>query len=110
MDKMIKKIYELMHSPIVTPYNLLENAKLDNYNYVNYYKGEVGLVAEMECSMDDGVDAIFYYCFDENDKLTKVYEEVKGQKNIVFDREEELSNVRGTYIAKRKESTNSKAV
>ena len=110
MDKTIKKIYELMYSPIVTPYNLLENAKLDNYNYVNYYKGEVGLVAEMECSMDDGLDSIFYYYFDGNDKLIKVYEEVRGQKSIVFDREEELSNTRGTYITKRKESTNSKAI
>lgn len=110
MDKIIKKIYELIHSPIVTPYNLLENAKLDNYNYVNYYKGEIGLVAEMECSISDGVNAIYYYCFDENDKLIKVYEEVKGQKDIVFDREEELSSLSKTYIAKTKESTKIKAI
>lgn len=110
MDKIIKKIYELMHSPIVTPYNLLENAKLDNYNYVNYYKGEIGLVAEMECSMDGGIDAIFYYHFDENDKLIKVYEEIKGQQSIVFDREEELSNIKETYIVKKEESIKNKAV
>lgn len=110
MDKIIKKIYELMHSPIVTPYNLLENAKLDNYSYVNYYKGEIGLVAEMKCSMGDGVYTTFYYYFDESDKLIKVYEKIKGQKNIVFNREEELSNIRGTYVAKIKESKNSKAI
>lgn len=110
MDKTIKKIYELMHSPIITPYNLLENAKLGNYNYVNYYKGEMGLIAEMKCSMDDGVDAIFYYYFDVNDKLIKVYEDVQGQKNIVFDREEELTNVRRTYTIKMKNSTHIKVV
>ncbi|MGO3752043.1 MAG: hypothetical protein ACTJGH_04655 [Peptoniphilaceae bacterium] len=110
MEKIIKRIYELMHSPIITPYNLLENAKLDNYNYVNYYKGEMGLIVEMECSMGDSMDAIFYYYFDANDKLIKIYEEVKGQKNIVFDREKELANVSETYITKNKEYINSKVV
>lgn len=110
MDQSIKKIYELLHSPIVTPHNLLENAKLENYKYVNYYKGENGLVAEMECSMDDGVDATFYYYFDVEDKLVRVLEEVKGKKSIVFDREEELETIKKAYITKRNESTSSKAV
>lgn len=101
MNKMIKKNYELMHSPIVTPYNLLENAKLDNYSYVSYYKGETGLIAEMKCYMDDGVDTIFYYYFDKDDKLIKVYEEIKENKIIVFDRENELSNLKGAYIRKK---------
>lgn len=30
----MNKIYMLLNSPIVTPYNLLENVKLKNYEYV----------------------------------------------------------------------------
>lgn len=93
MDETIRKIYELMHSPIITPYNLLKNVKLDNYSYVNYYKGELGLITEMACSMDDGVEAIFYYHFDEKDRLMKIYQEIKGEQNIVFDRDEALENI-----------------
>lgn len=33
MDAYIKKIYDMLYSPIISPYNLLENAKLDNYSY-----------------------------------------------------------------------------
>ncbi len=110
MDKIIKKIYELMHSSIVTPYNLLENAKLDNYNYVNYYKGEFGLIAEMECSGEDDEEAIFYYHFDQKDKLIKVCRETKGENSIVFDRDEELVNVREAYHDKIKEHTQSEVV
>ena len=49
MDAYIKKIYDMLYSPIISPYNLLENAKLDNYSYVKYYKNKIGLVAEMQC-------------------------------------------------------------
>ena len=41
MDAYIKKIYDMLYSPIISPYNLLENAKLDNYSYVKYYANNV---------------------------------------------------------------------
>ena len=47
----VKRIYDLLHSPVLTPYNLLENVKLDNYFYVNYYKNEIGIVCEMKCTV-----------------------------------------------------------
>ena len=33
----INGLYELMFKDIVTPFNLLENARLGNYQYVKYY-------------------------------------------------------------------------
>lgn len=110
MDNYIEKIYDLLYSPIVTPYNLLENAKLDNYNYVNYYKGVLGLIVEMECIMDEGQETIFYYYFDKNDRLIKIYKERKGQSIIVFDRNEELKGVEKTYLAKAESFLNSDVV
>ncbi len=60
MDAYIKKIYDMLYSPILTPYNLLENAKLDNYSYVKYYKNEIGLVAEMRCMIPGESNQTFY--------------------------------------------------
>ena len=39
--------YVLKYIANIAP--LSENAKLDNYSYVKYYKNKIGLVAEMQC-------------------------------------------------------------
>lgn len=59
MDVQIKKIYDMLYSPIISPYNLLENAKLENYSYVKYYTNETGLVAEMQCEILGGGNKSF---------------------------------------------------
>lgn len=100
MDKYFEKIYDLIYSPIITPYNILENAKLDNYFYVKYYKSPDGLIAEMKCIVEDEGDAVFYYHFDKDDKLSKVFIEQGDLRNIVFDRQTELKNVKNKYLKK----------
>lgn len=104
MNKRIKKIYDLLYSPIVTPYNLLENAKLDNYSYVTYYKGKDGLIAEMQCSMDDEGEVIFYYNFDFEDKLSQIYMMQNGEKQLVFDRKTEIEKQKGLYLSSKDDS------
>ena len=47
MDAYIEKIYNMLYSPILTPYNLIENVKLPNYRYLKYYTNNIGVVAEM---------------------------------------------------------------
>lgn len=110
MDSIIAKIYELLYSPIVTPYNLLDNVKLDNYKYVNYYKGDTGLITEMKCIMDNNEEAVFYYYFDEYDKLMKVCKEEKQERVIIFDREEEIKSTKKTYFMRTKDSTSDQAI
>lgn len=110
MFNYIKKIYDLLYSPIITPYNLLENAKLENYSYVNYYKGKQGLIAEMKCITDDNIEAIFYYHFDSEDKLLRVYMETDSETSIVFDRENELKEIKNEYLNRLKNNTASKAI
>lgn len=57
MNNYTQKIYDMIYSPILTPHNLLDNAKLDNYSYVKYLKKMDGLVVEMECEIPyDGVN------------------------------------------------------
>lgn len=86
MDAYIKKLYDMLYSPIISPYNLLENAKLKNYKYVKYYTNEIGLVAEMECEVPDEGNKIFFYQFDKKDYLQIIYQDVNGRKEVIFDR------------------------
>ena len=93
MQSDIKKIYDLLNSPILTPYNLLENVKLENYSYVNYYKGEQGVICEMKCTSLDKEEANYYYFFDRNDHLFKVNMQVAGAEKVeVFNRDTELQS------------------
>ncbi|WP_039233407.1 hypothetical protein [Clostridium novyi] len=106
MQEYIKKIYDLLYSPIITPYNLLENAKLDNYKYVKYYKGKTGLVCEMKCSIEFEGEAIFYYHFDDKDSLSKIYMRQDGKRSILFDRSSELKNTKLQYLSMKNDVKN----
>ncbi|MDK2794416.1 MAG: hypothetical protein PWP75_1045 [Caldanaerobacter sp.] len=104
MYKSLKKIYDLLYSPIVTPYNLLANANLDNYKYVNFYKGEKGLIAEMQCVMEDGVSEVFYYHFDENNFLQEVYRLEGKNKVLIYSRAKQIVKEKKKFIEEYKKS------
>lgn len=109
MNDYINKIYDLLYSPMVTPYNLLDNAKLPNYEYVNYYKKNDGLITEMKCTLDDGENAVFYYHFDKSDNLQRVYMNKNDQQVLVFDRQTETQKLLSEYL-KDKDSVASAAI
>lgn len=94
MEKYINKLYALLHSPMITPYNLLENAKLDNYNYVKYYKGSDGLIAEMECINADANEVIFYYKFNVRDELDTIIMKDHNNMEVMFNRDDEIKHVK----------------
>ncbi len=97
MDAYIKKIYDMLYSPIVTPYNLLENAKLENYSYVKYYKEDHEMVAEMACEISGEGKKIFYYFFDSKDYLQRICVSNKGTKEVVFSRDVAVKNAKEAY-------------
>lgn len=99
----INKIYQAIYSPIITPYNLVDNAKLPNYNYVKYYKNEIGLVVEMECYLEGEGNRIFYYCFDENNFLQEIYMNYNSEKSLVFSRTEEIEKAKTKYYSDKEE-------
>lgn len=109
MDKYIDKIFRLLKSPIVTPYNLLDNAKLNNYDYVKYYKGTDGLISEMKCLVD-GIDTIFIYEFDRKDHLQRVLMIQNSHEKYVFDREKDLSNLKDQYYKTYKQDEESEII
>lgn len=90
MDPCMKKVYDMMYTPIISPYNLLENAKISNYNYVKYYNSDEGLIAEMECIVPDGELRVFYYHFDRNDFLQKIFVSNGKRKELIFERQKAI--------------------
>lgn len=82
----------------------MENAKLPNYDYVNYYKGENGLIAEMSCIIDNGNKAVFYYHFDSCDNLNQVFMSTEGRKELVFDRQLEVRKLTEDYLQETKDN------
>lgn len=97
MNNYIKKIYDMLYSPILTPYNLVENAKLKNYNYVKYYTNSIGVVAEMQCVIPDEGEKVFYYQFDKKDYLQVIYQDSIEKGAIVFNREAEIVAAKEEY-------------
>ncbi|WP_434510538.1 hypothetical protein [Desulfitobacterium sp. AusDCA] len=86
MDLNLKQLYDLIFSPIVTPYNLLDNLQLPNYKYINYSKTQSGVIATIGCSIEKDFFANFNYYFDNNNYLQKVIMKSDEGEEIVFDR------------------------
>ena len=101
MDAYIKRIYDMLYSPVLTPYNLLENVKLPNYRYVKYYTNSIGIVAEMLCLVDEGEEKAFYYQFDKKDYLQRIYQNTMEKKNIVFSRKKAVETAKEEYYSNK---------
>lgn len=99
MTDYIKKIYDMMYSPIITPYNLLENSKLDNYAYVKYYKTSDSLIAEMQCDMQEEGIKTFYYHFDIRDFLQRIYVGDEKNKELIFERDRAIAEAKDAYYS-----------
>ena len=97
MDAYIKRIYDMLYSSVLTPYNLIENVKLPNYKYVKYYRNNIGVVAEMQCLVDEGEEKVFYYQFDQKDYLLKIYYYDNGVEEFIFDRQLAIEEAKESY-------------
>lgn len=97
-------LYNLMFKDIVTPFNLLENAKLDNYKYVKYYSQKEYFITEMKCCMGNEDVRVFYYYFDQDNKLQKIYQKCSiGKKELLFDRDLEIEKLNLKIVNKEKQ-------
>lgn len=82
-NSMIKKMCELANDYILSPFNLVDNARLENYEYVKYYSDKNDLVCEMKFEILSE-KYIFYYYFDKKDKLQKFMQKKMRKKDIYF--------------------------
>lgn len=90
------EIYNLTYLPLLTPYNLIDTLKLDNYISLNMHKGDLGIVSEITCLIDDS-NITFYYEFDEKDHLLKIYYYEENNINYLFNREDSINKLKDEY-------------
>lgn len=83
-------IYELEYSHLILPINLMENAKLNNYKYVKFYKDDMNLMVEMQCVCLDNIERVFTYIFDKKEFLQKIISNDGKIEEEIFNREVEL--------------------
>lgn len=93
---LFNKIYDLTYSPLLTPYNLIETLKLDNYISLNMKKNDIGIVAEISCLIDNNVYT-FIYEFDKNDYILSLYYYENKTIHYLFNRNEDLKNLKNIY-------------
>jgi hypothetical protein len=101
MDNQFQQLYELVFNPVVTPHSLVDNAKLQNYEYVSYSRSGLGLKVSLRCILDDGVKADFEYYFDQADNLQLALMMSDEGPEILFDRKAEILRVQEQIISER---------
>ncbi|MEI5994121.1 hypothetical protein [Candidatus Enterococcus mansonii] len=92
MYNQIERIYELTNSTILTPYNLLENIKLNNYSEINYYKEEQNIICRMT-SLEDNEEVNYFYVFDKKDNLLTAKILYGTEELEIFNRSKELNSL-----------------
>lgn len=94
---LFNEIYDLTYLPILTPANLIENLKLDNFTEINYSKNETGILAKILCFID-GNEMTFYYQFDSKNFLSTIYYLENSKIEYMFNRNEYIENLRGEFL------------
>ncbi|WP_342476478.1 hypothetical protein NYE24_19630 [Paenibacillus sp. FSL H7-0350] len=90
----IHELYTLIEGHIITPAELLSNAKLPNYEFVKFSNNGIGLHVEACCRVDEGKQVLFNYYFDEKDRLQKLVMESGTTSEVLFDRIVEVEKLR----------------
>jgi|GEM_PF-3917816 len=90
------EIYNLTYLPIVTPNNLLDNFKYDSYNSILFKKVKTGLLAEINCTINND-NITFYYEFDESNYLNYAYYYESNNKIYLFNRAQLLDSFKNEY-------------
>ncbi|GAB1804607.1 MULTISPECIES: hypothetical protein [Priestia] len=91
MSEKIKRLYDEMHAPKLTPYELIENLRLPNYSSVDFSKdSENNIIAYTKCVLEDGNNAMFKYIFDVENKLVSLTSIVHGVEEEVYNRKKEV--------------------
>lgn len=96
MKNIINRIYELTNSSILTPYNLLDNILLENYKEIKFTKDQNIIKCEILAIEDNNKD-IFFYEFDNKNKLQLAYTISENETIELFNRKKELDTLLTDY-------------
>lgn len=102
MQELIEQLYYVVHNPLVTPAQLVNNAKLPEYQRISFEKHEDGLAATMEY-LWEGNAVEFKYYFDAQDHLQKaILIDLKANTvEVIFDRTVEINELESRFVSNR---------
>lgn len=96
----LNDIVKLINSPLITPYNLIDNIKLSNYNELIYRtNSRNNIICDVHCTVD-GVLMIFSYIFDEKNHLQTMKRTDVEPHEVLFSRSVQLSKILEASIKK----------
>lgn len=84
----IERLYDEIHGPKLTPFDLLENVKLPHYLSVDFKsKGDL-IIGTTKCSIDNEI-ATFTYIF-KDDKLISLKSSFNEEEEEIYNREKAI--------------------
>lgn len=89
MDMSIKQLHKLTELAILTPYNLLENIKLPEYETISYSKKD----GNIECTLTGSSGFSAVYMFNSNEALQLATIQFEGETIEVFNRKQETDAI-----------------
>ena len=102
MDAYIKKIYDMLYSPIISPYNLLTlHRRMPSVSGPRESPARRSRPAEMQCVIPGEGEMVFYYQFDKKDYLQRIYQNTMEKKNIVFSRKKAVETAKEEYYSNK---------
>lgn len=93
LDDYIEKFAKLFYSPMLTPYNLLENLELDNYLSINYFKQDNSILADI-VFLNNNKEITYRYVFDRDNFLQTIYCIDEEDMILQFDRHEDIEKLK----------------
>ncbi|MBM7605949.1 hypothetical protein JOC75_003977 [Metabacillus crassostreae] len=91
MIETIECLYDEIHGPKITPYELLENVKLPNYISVDFSTdSNNNIVAYTKCLLEHGDYVVFTYVFDKDNKLLSLKSTIYGIEDELYNRKTEI--------------------
>ncbi|WP_339202490.1 hypothetical protein [Bacillus sp. FSL K6-1366] len=86
----IEHLYDEIHGPKLTPYELLENVKLPNYISVDFKTENDFIIGISKCKIDKDEIATFTYFFNKENKLVRLTSNVNGENSEIYNREKAI--------------------
>ncbi|WP_340035038.1 hypothetical protein [Bacillus sp. FSL K6-0993] len=86
----IEHLYDEIHGPKLTPYELLENVKLPNYISVDFKTENDFIIGISKCKINKDEIATFTYFFNKENKLVRLTSNVNGENSEIYNREKAI--------------------
>lgn len=96
MKNLMNQVYELTNLALLTPQNLVENIRLENYKQIKYYQKDKEIICEM-LTEEDNESITYLYYFSMKNQLQRAYAKYGDESIELFDRSKELKSMLDEY-------------